>query len=931
VRANQLVPVNDMMELLWEENPPPSAVNVVHKYIGSIRRLLEPGRQARASGRWLTRHGVAYRLAADEDTSDLLAFRRIMKDARSARAASRPADALDLLLEALALRRGACGEGLDLYGRNRDYFMTVDQEYAAAVAEAADVALACGQPLRVLALLRKVAVAEPLNESLQARLVLMLAAAGQQALALAHYQAVRGRLTDELGVDPGAEMRAAYSRVLRQELPLAAAANLADTVIRPDSAAAPSPLVPPAQLPADLPAFAGREPELSRLSGMLSPGGGCPTVAIGAIDGMAGIGKTTLAVHWAHRIAKYFADGQLYINLRGFDASGSAAAPADALHALLFSLGVPASYIPDGLDARAGLYRSVLAGKRVLIVLDNARDTQQVRPLLPGRPGCLVIVTSRNPLAGLAMTDGARRLTLDLLSPATAIKTLELRLGAGRVAAEPEAVEEIIRLCGRLPLALAIVCARASNPGFTLTSVAVDLRRTQGRLEAFGAAGVAADVRAVFSWSYQHLGPQARRLFRLLSLHPAADITAAASASLLATPPEEAKRLIAELANTALLTEHQPGRYSFHDLIRAYATELLADTDTEEDRHAALARMLSHYLHSSYAAQVELKPHDEPITPGPPRPGVTPERFSDYDSALSWFSAQRRVLHASVLLAAGSDVGFPAWQLALTMRQFYQCCGFFHDWTHMMEIALTAAVRDADLPGQGHVLKSLAEVNFYLNRDGETVRCLERAQAIYTELGYTTEHAYLHSRFSMVFTRQGKLPLAIEHGHKALELYREAGYRRGEAGAIADIGIARSALGEYTEAVSYLEHAIALAQDTGTPRQEGGARKGLGIVRSKLGQHDDAVDDLTRALTLLRRVGHRPQEAETLLALGDALAARGQHDAAYDAWRQAALIFSTFNLPDGESLPQSEKIRERLLTRERSVFLSRAERSCRAL
>jgi tetratricopeptide (TPR) repeat protein len=523
-------------------------------------------------------------------------------------------------------------------------------------------------------------------------------------------------------------------------------------------------------------------------------------------------------------------------------------------------------------------------------------------------------VTSRNPLAGLAVTDGARRLTLNLPSLATARQTLECRLGARRLAAEPEAVEEIIQLCGRLPLALAIVCARVCNPGFTLASIAADLRRTQGRLEAFGVAGAAADARTVFSWSYRHLGPQARRFFRLLSLHPAADITAAASASLLGAPPDEAKRLIAELANTALLTERQPGRYSFHDLIRAYAAELLADTDTDADRYAALARMLNHYLHSGHAAQVELKPHDESMAPGPPRPGVTPERFSDYESAMSWFSAEHQVLNASVVLAAGSDFGFPAWQLALTMRQFYQCCGFFRDWTNMMEIALRAAVRDCDLPGQGHVLKGLAEANFYLHRDGETVRYLERAQAIYTELGYTTEQAYLHSGFSAVFTRQGKLPLAIEHSHKALELYREAGYRRGEACAIADIGIARSALGEYQEAVSYLEHAIALARETGTPPQEGRARKGLGIVRSKLGQHDDAVEDFTRALTLLRRVGHRPQEAETLLALGDTLAAQGQQDAAYDAWQQASLILQTFNLPEGESLPQSDKIRERLLT-----------------
>jgi len=302
---------------------------------------------------------------------------------------------------------------------------------------------------------------------------------------------------------------------------------------------------------------------------------------------------------------------------------------------------VSASYIPDGLDARAGLYRSVLARKQVLIVLDNARDVAQVRPLLPGSPGCLVIVTSRNPLAELAMTDGARLLTLNLPSPATAIQTLERRLGAARVAAEPEAVEEIIQLSGRLPLALAIVCARASNPGFTLASIAADLLCTQGRLDAFSAAGVAADARTVFSWSYRHLGPEGRRLFRLLSLHPAADITAAASASLLGVPPDDAKRLIAELTSTALLTEHQPGRYSFHNLIRAYATELLENTDTDADRSAALTRLLNHYPHLSYAAQVELKPRDKPMVPGSLRPGVTADQFSDYKSALSWFSAER--------------------------------------------------------------------------------------------------------------------------------------------------------------------------------------------------------------------------------------------------------------------------------------------------
>jgi hypothetical protein len=431
--------------------------------------------------------------------------------------------------------------------------------------------------------------------------------------------------------------------------------------------------VSPAQLPANLPAFAGREPELSQLSELLHPGDETSgTIAIGAINGMAGVGKTTLAIHWAHCVAKHFDDGQLYLNLRGFDASGTATAPADALRTLLYSLGVPTEHLPADLDARAGLYRSLLARRRVLIVLDNARDGEQVRPLLPASPGSLVVVTSRNPLTGLAMTAGARLLTLSPPSVPTARQTLEHRLGADRVAAEPEAVEEIIQHCGRLPLALAIVSGRAvAHPDFTLASIAADLRRTRGRLDAFGTAGAAADARTVFSWSYHHLSPLASRLFRLLSLAPGPGITVAACASLLGLPPEEADRLVVELTSTALIAEHQPGRYSWHDLIRAYATELSERSDTDADRHEAQARLLHHYLHSSYAAQAMLRPHREPIAPCRPRPGVTAETFSDHKSAMSWLTAERQVLNASVSLAARCEFGFPAWQA--THDSFPKC------------------------------------------------------------------------------------------------------------------------------------------------------------------------------------------------------------------------------------------------------------------
>jgi DNA-binding SARP family transcriptional activator len=473
IRANYLVSIDDLAELLWEEQPPASAVNVIHKHIGAIRRLLEPDLAARAGGRWLTRHGTAYRLAAGADTSDLISFRRMVQDAASAYAANQPANALELLTEALGLRREACGEGLDLCGRTRAYFSAVDQEYVAAVGQAADAALASARPQGILPLLRQFAASEYLDESLQARLMLVLAANGQQALALAHYQQVRKRLEPELGVDPGSELRDAHARVLRQESPPGG-----QPVVSRSSPDVPSPLVAPAQLPADLPSFAGRETELSQVAQMLGPDDGRPTVGICVIDGMAGIGKTTFAIHWAHRVAGHFQDGQLYLDLRGFDASGFATAPADALYALLCSLGVPAGHtrrprrpsgpVPErpGREARA-------------VVLDNARDVRQVRPLLPGTQGCLVIATSRNPLTGLAMTDGARLVTLKLPSVSTARETLERRLGAGRVAAEPEAVEVIIRLCGQLPLALAIVSARAAHPGFTLESISAQLQRTQ--------------------------------------------------------------------------------------------------------------------------------------------------------------------------------------------------------------------------------------------------------------------------------------------------------------------------------------------------------------------------------------------------------------------------------------------------------------------
>jgi hypothetical protein len=349
----------------------------------------------------------------------------------------------------------------------------------------------------------------------------------------------------------------------------------------------------PRELPPGAPHFTGRIQELSTLTRLLdrsdrkAPG----TVAIGAIGGTAGVGKTALALHWAHRVAEQFTDGQLHVNLRGFAPSGTPATPAEAVRGFLDALGVPPERIPPTADAQVGLYRSLLVERKMLIVLDNARDEQQVRPLLPASPASLVVVTSRNQLAGLAAADGARLVSPDVLAHDEAVQLLTARIGASRAAAEPDAMDEIAALCAGLPLALAVAAARAAaRPGFPLTELAAELRGADDRLDALDAGDPAVNVRAVFSWSYRQLSPEPARMFRLLGLHPDPDISVPAAASLAAVDEPHAHRLLRELTHDCLITEHMPGRYAFHGLLRAYAADKARECDSEPDRGACGCR-----------------------------------------------------------------------------------------------------------------------------------------------------------------------------------------------------------------------------------------------------------------------------------------------------------------------------------------------------
>ena len=928
-RGGQPTSLGELVDLLWAAAPPASAVNIVHRYVGALRRVLEPGLPPRAAGRWLVRHGSGYRAAADAEALDLLRFRELVGQARETTASGQAADAVPLFAAALALCQGPCAGDLTAV-RAHPAFTAVDQECLTVVREAADVALGAGLADQLLPALRQAADGDPLAEPVQTRFMLALAAAGSQAEALAVYEATRARLAEHLGLDPGAELREAHGRVLRQQAGGTSGRAAAGRMVAPgtlpagrdrsrrtDIPAAAHPVVRPAQLPADLAAFAGRRPEVARISELL---GASPqatkTMPIVMIDGMPGSGKTALAVHCAHALADRFPDGQLYVNLRGFDPGGAVCA-AEALQGFLEVLGMPPQRVPADLDGQAAMYRSLLASQRVLVVLDNARDDAQVRPLLPGSPGCMVIVTSRNCLNGLVASDGAQLLTLDVFSPRDAREALAVRLGAGRVAAEPDAAEEIVALSGRLPLALALVAARAAaRPRFSLNVIASELRKAQGSLDAFSDAGLP-DVRTVFFWSYRMLSPAAASLFRLLSLHPGPDIALPAAASLAGVPSLETRALLSELTWARLLNEHRPRRFSFHDLLRSYAAELCAETDTAPARAAAVSRMLSHCLHSAHNSHALFLPHQQTPEPEPPEPGVQPEQADDYATAIEWFAAEHRVLEATIRYAGQHGFTSHAWQLAYKLTLFYQRKGFWHDWAATARTALDATQAEGDLDGQAHMHRMLAGALLYLGDAVAALAELERTQELYTVLGYTTEHAYLHSNFGTALSRLGRYGDAITHHEQALELYRAAGLRIGEALAMEGIGSCANRLGDHDQAIVSITAGLRIHQELGDSSGEANSLASLGQSYHLVGDYARAVTFTERALQLYRAMGSGADEAEVLMALGDIRLAAGNQVQAGACFGAALAIL------DELRLPQADTLRDRLAALEEQTELIR--------
>jgi len=777
----------------------------------------------------------------------------------------------------------------------------------AALEERAEALIGCGDLAAATAELGALIAAHPLRERLRELLMTTLYRTGRQADALTVFADARQLLDRELGIEPGPALRRLHLDILRGNLADAGSvpAGVSGPAFGSGPAAGPASVVP-RQLPPAVRHFAGRTAALKALAGLLGADDGRPgAVPIAAVHGTAGVGKTALAVHFAHQVAGQFPDGQLYVDLRGFHPNASPMPTAEAVRGFLDAFEVPPGRVPGSPRAQADLYRSLLADRRVLVVLDNAATAEQVRPLLPGSANCLALVTSRAPLTSLVAVEGAQPLTLDVLGIDEAREQLANQLGRERLAGEARAVDEIVAWCAHLPLALAIVGARAaSRPGYPLDALLCELRDARYRLDALTDSDVTADVRTVFSWSYHRLSPPAARLFGLLGLHPGPDIGVAAAASLADLPVSRVAPLLAELTRAHLLTERLPGRYACHDLLRAYAAERAREVEDCGQRDAAVHRLLDHYLHTAHAAAALLNPHRKPVRPVPaPRAGaVVAEDLTGYAQAMAWFATERPVLVAAVDLAADNGFNGHVPPLAWCMAIYFQRLGHWQEWAATQRAALKAATLLEDRCAAAHAHRDLARAYLPQGRFDNARRHLMCALDLFRAEADTHGEAQTHLNLGMHLERQGRHREALRHTQQAFELFRSLDNRIMQARALNAIGWLHAQLDDHRQAISHCREALVMLEPLDDRYGQAASLDSLGFAQAHLGQHDEAVASYQRALDIRRELGDRASQANVLTHLGDAHLAAGHPAAARDALREALALLDQLGLSTADGV-----------------------------
>jgi DNA-binding SARP family transcriptional activator len=903
VNAGQIVPADVLINEVWGDAPPAKAGNLISIYVLRLRRLMGD-----TDSTLLVTRAPGYVLRLAPDDTDAQVFETLVREGRRAHAAGDPERAAAQLAEALALWHGS-----PLADVPATTLVETEAERLAELRlDAAELRikaeLACGSHAQVIPELRRLLADHSLRENLWLLLMQALDGAGRHAEALEAYGQARGVLAEELGVDPGAELRQYYADLLAKDDALTKGAADAPGSILAGTVAASSPqpvpagpeasiprTVPaPAQLPADVADFTGREDQVRHLCDLLTGGMNADpgAVPIALVAGSGGLGKTSLAVHAAHRVRGSFPDGQLYVDLLG--ASPQPLTPADVLARFLRDLGVDGRDIPADEDERAARYRTVLAERRMLMVLDNARDAAQVRPLLPGTASCAVLVTTRSRMPDLAST---RLVDLNVLDDDEALTLFTRVVGDERAAAEPEATAELLLACAGLPLAIRICAARlATRSGWTIGALAGRLRDEHRRLDELRVGDMA--VRASFQVSFASLpardqpdGIAPADAFCLLGLWHGPSISSEAAAALFGTPGNLAEDALEILVDAHLLESPAPGRYKFHDLLRVYASERAVADLPGPDRDAALGRLLGWYMRTADAAGAAVSPRSRYTMPlDTPDHDVPPLAFGGAQEALAWYDSERANVLAATRQAAASGRHDIAWRLPVPLFLIFDSRGGWADCIATHRVALDSARQARNRQGEAWVLNNLG-VALGATRDSEGIGCLERSLALRHEIGDRAGEEQAAGNLADAYTRLGRPEEAIELFGRARDLSRATGNRYGEGVAQTNLGDALLDLGRAEEAVGPLEQARITFAEIPYPDGVGYACYNLGRCYQSLGRGQQALDCLQQALSSHRASGSRHRQAVTLRALGAAQADNGQAAEARRSWTEAAAIF----------------------------------------
>lgn len=926
LNANRTVRRTQVINWLWDMEPPRTAGDLVHEYVSRLRRALRPC-TTEPSWQRLRTQASGYLLEVTPDELDLDRFERLADQAHRGIAAGDLELATGTLRQALGLWRGSALANLPPSLAVNAESARLEETRLLALEERLEVDLRLGRHAQLVGELEALVACYPDRECLRRQLMLALYRCGRSAKALTVYRNTRHMLVEELGLEPSPALQQLERAILRADpalepVPPTANVTLDEAGLRRG----------PCELPPDVDDFTGREAAVAEVQRLLEAER-ATAIVISAITGKAGVGKTALAVHVAHRLRPRFADGQLYVNLRGAEAQ--LLDPADVLAGFLRALGVEGAVIAEGLEERVHQYRSRLADRRVLVVLDNAASEAQVRPLLPASPGCAALVTSRARLSGL---EAAHLMTLDVLKADQAVVLLAKLAGPDRVAAEPEAAAAIVRLCGWLPLAVRIAGARlAGRPHWPLALLAERLANERRRLDELAAGDL--EVRASVALSYHGRDRQEQRLFRRLGVLAPPSFPAWVAGALLQVELAEAEGLLEGLVDAQLVEaagQDQAGqlRYRLHDLLRIFARERLHEEEPALERGAALERLLDAYLDLAARADAVLEPSGLGHYGGGPAGG----RQADHPAMttvdrhpLSWFEAERSSLVAAVQQAGDAGLWELAWRLADALGSFFQLRARWDDWQQTHTLALIAARRAGDHDGEGRILASLGDLHGARHREDDAVRCLRQSAAVFRktgnrmgelqsllalgnldllhgrfddaaarfqqdlaeirQIGWHSGEALALSHLSEIHRQQGRLDPAIAYAEQSLALMRAIGDRSWQAPILRRLALAQGLLGRFEEAIAFLNQSLALAQSTGDRYGEAYILQGFGEVHRWQGLLDKAAACLERSLALARALGDRPAEGYGLSILGDVHRHQGRLEEAAACLQRGLVIF----------------------------------------